>query len=53
MSENEKPKQILLRDVPVDILEKIIEIKKTIMSKTKRTSVGDEEAIYKLIRNGK
>lgn len=49
----EKPKQILLRKVPDDIIQAMIEVKNKIMSKTKRTSVSDEEAIYKLIRNAK
>lgn len=48
-----KTKKILLRSVPEDIVTKIIETKNAIMEKTKRTSVSDEEAIYKLIRNNK
>lgn len=50
-----KTKKILLRDVPEDIGKLIIKVKTEIMEKSngRRTNVGDEEAIYKLIRNNK
>jgi hypothetical protein len=48
----EKPKSILLKDVPNEIWLKICEVKNTIRQNNKgRDKISHQEAIYKLIRN--
>ena len=48
----DKPKDIILKNVPDAIWEKICAVKVSIMQRNKkRGSVSHQEAIYKLIKN--
>lgn len=48
----DKPKDIILKNVPEKAWDKICETKRKIMDKNKkRASVSHQEAIYKLIQN--
>lgn len=47
-----KPKDIILKNIPDKAWDKICETKRKIMEKNKqRASVSHQEAIYKLIQN--
>ena len=46
----EKPKAILLKDIPDDVWEKVCESKRKILGNNKkRSGVSHQESIYKLI----
>ena len=48
----DKPKDIILKNIPDDVWLKICAVKVAIMQKNKkRGSVSHQEAIYKLIKN--
>lgn len=49
MSKNAK----LLRDVPPDVLEIVIDEKAETMKRTKRVVVGFEETLYRIVREWK
>jgi len=49
---DEKPKAILLKDIPNEVWDKMCETKRKILSNNKkRDYVSHSEAIYKLIQN--
>lgn len=52
MAQTDKPKAIILKDIPPNVWEKICESKRKILNNNKtRSGVSHQEAIYKLILN--